>query len=51
MTEPTPTGHPVVDAALARLEELDGAETGVHVAVYEDVHQRLADTLAALDDQ
>ncbi|WP_405019784.1 hypothetical protein OHV05_25910 [Kitasatospora sp. NBC_00070] len=44
-----PTGRPEVDAVLARLGELDGAETGVHVAVYEDVHQRLADTLAALD--
>ncbi|MFF2354689.1 hypothetical protein ACFVVL_33620 [Kitasatospora sp. NPDC058115] len=44
-----PTGHPAVDAALARLEALDGVPTDAHVAVYEDVHQRLADTLAALD--
>ena len=51
MSEPelTPTGHPGVDAALGRLAALDGVETGAHVAVYEDVHQRLADTLAALD--
>ncbi len=45
----TPTGHPAVDAALGRLAALDGVETGAHVAVYEDVHQRLVDTLAALD--
>ncbi|MER7706517.1 hypothetical protein ABTX81_26920 [Kitasatospora sp. NPDC097605] len=44
-----PTGHPAVDAGLARLEALDGVPTDAHVAVYEDVHQRLADTLAALD--
>jgi hypothetical protein len=48
--EPTETGHPQVDDALARLATLDGVETEAHVAVYEDVHQRLADTLAALDD-
>ncbi|MFF1908498.1 hypothetical protein [Kitasatospora sp. NPDC058218] len=47
--EPTRTGHPAVDAALARLEALDGVPTEAHVAVYEDVHQRLTDTLAALD--
>lgn len=46
-----PTGHPVVDAGLARLEALDGAPAEAHVAVYEDVHQRLADTLAALDQE
>ncbi|MGW2253729.1 hypothetical protein ACWCXH_26585 [Kitasatospora sp. NPDC001660] len=47
--EPTPTGHPAVDAGLARLEALDGVPAEAHVAVYEDVHQRLADALAALD--
>jgi len=46
-----PTGHPVVDDALARLEELAGVETGAQVAVYEDVHRRLAQTLAALDTE
>ncbi|MFD8705737.1 hypothetical protein ACFV1W_24540 [Kitasatospora sp. NPDC059648] len=44
-----PTGHPGVDAGLARLEALDGVPAEAHVAVYEDVHQRLADLLAALD--
>ncbi|GAA1404212.1 hypothetical protein GCM10009639_49940 [Kitasatospora putterlickiae] len=47
--ELSPTGHPAVDAGLARLEALDGVPTDAHVTVYEDVHQRLADTLAALD--
>ncbi|MFD0276867.1 hypothetical protein ACFVHB_23580 [Kitasatospora sp. NPDC127111] len=47
--ELAPTGHPAVDAGLARLEALDGVPTEAHVAVYEDVHQRLTDTLAALD--
>ncbi|MGW4896395.1 hypothetical protein ACWEQL_29700 [Kitasatospora sp. NPDC004240] len=47
--ELTPTGHPAVDAGLARLEALDGVPTEAHPGVYEDVHQRLADTLAALD--
>ncbi|WP_395293835.1 hypothetical protein ACF9IK_09715 [Kitasatospora hibisci] len=47
--ELTPTGHPAVDAGLARLAALDGVPTGAHVAVYEDVHQRLTETLAALD--
>ncbi|MET8545325.1 hypothetical protein ABZW03_32505 [Kitasatospora sp. NPDC004799] len=47
--ELTPTGHPGVDAGLARLEALDGVPAEAHVAVYEDVHQRLVDALAALD--
>ncbi|GHF87157.1 hypothetical protein GCM10018790_75800 [Kitasatospora xanthocidica] len=46
-----PTGHPVVDAGLARLEALDGVPAEAHVAVYEDVHQRFADALAALDQE
>ncbi|ARF78127.1 hypothetical protein ACIG0C_36275 [Kitasatospora aureofaciens] len=46
-----PTGHPGVDAGLARLDALDGVPAEAHVAVYEDVHQRLADTLAALDQE
>ncbi|GAA3021945.1 hypothetical protein GCM10020229_36600 [Kitasatospora albolonga] len=46
-----PTGLPEVDAELARLAESAGAETGERVAVYEDVQQRLADVLAALDRQ
>ncbi|MFD9130576.1 hypothetical protein [Kitasatospora sp. NPDC059571] len=40
-----------MDDALAALAALDGVDTGAHAAVYEDVHQRLVDTLAALDDE
>ncbi|MFE4977448.1 hypothetical protein ACFRAR_35725 [Kitasatospora sp. NPDC056651] len=49
--DPDPTGHPGVDAGLARLAALDGVPAEAHVAVYEDVHQRLVDTLAALDQE
>lgn len=45
------TGHPGVDAVLARLEALEGTPTDVHVALYEDVHQRLRETLTALDNR
>ncbi|GJF27775.1 hypothetical protein KNE206_04750 [Kitasatospora sp. NE20-6] len=50
MPETAPTGHPGVDDALGRLEALDGVGTEAHPAVYEDVHRRLSDVLAALDD-
>ncbi|WP_377268704.1 hypothetical protein [Peterkaempfera sp. SMS 1(5)a] len=45
------TGHPGVDDVLARLEALEGTPTEAHVALYEDVHQRLRDTLTALDNR
>jgi hypothetical protein len=38
-----------VDAATARLEELADLPTADHVAVYDDVHQRLQDALADAD--
>jgi hypothetical protein len=41
-----PAADPQVQAALARLTELDALPTQEHVAVYADVHQRLADALA-----
>jgi hypothetical protein len=44
------TGHDAVDAALARLTELDGVPTEAHAGVYESVHQALRDTLSALDN-
>ncbi len=47
--EPTATGHPAVEAALARLAVLDGAPVTGHAAVYEDVHGSLTEVLAALD--
>ncbi|MGI5169234.1 hypothetical protein ACQEU3_33300 [Spirillospora sp. CA-253888] len=45
-----PTGDARVDAALARLAELAGAPVAAHVEVFEDVHQRLQELLAAADD-
>lgn len=43
------TGHPGVDAALARLEELGEVPTDEHGALYEGVHEQLRQVLAALD--
>lgn len=43
------TGHADVDAALARLLELEALPTAEHVAVFEDVHGRLQEALAELD--
>lgn len=44
-----PTGVPEVDARLDRLADADHLETSGHLAVYEDVHGGLRDTLTALD--
>lgn len=43
------TGDARVDAATARLDELPDLPTADHVAVYDDVHQRLQDALADAD--
>lgn len=43
------TGDPRVDAALARLAELDELPTVAHVEVYDAVHRGLQDALADLD--
>ncbi|WP_187438207.1 hypothetical protein [Actinomadura decatromicini] len=48
---PEPTGEPRVDAALARLGELGGRPVSAHVEVFEDVHQRLQEILAAAGDE
>ncbi|MEU6868668.1 hypothetical protein ABZ924_36475 [Streptomyces sp. NPDC046876] len=45
----TPTGHAGVDAHLERLADADHLTADGHVAVYEDVHRGLRDTLTALD--
>ncbi|MFI0738319.1 hypothetical protein ACH4PU_09520 [Streptomyces sp. NPDC021100] len=47
----TPTGHPGVDARLARLADADHLAADGHLAVYEDVHQGLRSALAALDER
>ena len=41
---------PAVDEVLAGLERLDGMPCGERVAVFEDVHERLQDILATVDD-
>ncbi|MGP4114564.1 hypothetical protein ACTWP5_27110 [Streptomyces sp. 4N509B] len=46
-----PTGHPGVDAQLDRLADVDHLDVAEHLAVYEDVHRALRDTLTALDQQ
>jgi hypothetical protein len=43
------TGEPRVDAALARLDELEGLPVTEHRAVFEDVHRRLREVLGELD--
>jgi hypothetical protein len=49
--EPEPTGHPGVDAALDRLRELADRPTGAHPELYDDVHRRLQDALAEIEQQ
>jgi hypothetical protein len=46
---PPDTGDERVDAAVARLRETADSPPEDHVAIYEDVHRRLQDTLADLD--
>jgi len=43
------TGEPRVDAALARLDELEWLPVTEHRAAFEDVHRRLRDVLGELD--
>jgi hypothetical protein len=49
--DPEPTGHPGVDAALDRLRELADRPTGAHPELYDDVHRRIQDALAEIDQQ
>jgi len=57
VTEPTSpdppprTGVPAADGAADRLAELEEAPLDEHVAIYEDVHRRLQEGLADLDEQ
>ena len=46
-----PTGDPRVDEVLARLGELNTAPVAEHVAVFEEIHQRLQELLASADQQ
>ena len=45
------TGVPAADAAAGRLDDLDDAALDEHVEIYEDVHRRLQEGLADLDEQ
>jgi hypothetical protein len=47
-TEPQ-TGDPRVDEAVARLDDLPVLPVAEHPAVFEYVHERLAETLGDLD--
>lgn len=44
--EPSPTGHPEVDAVLRALDDLSGSPVEEHVAVFEAAHERLRDVLS-----
>jgi hypothetical protein len=48
---PPATGDDRVDAALAELSRVDDAPVSEHVAVFDDVHRRLAAALNALDGE
>ena len=50
LAEPEPTGVPSADAARERLSGVDSAPLEEHVEVYEDVHRRLQEGLADLDE-
>lgn len=43
------TGDPRVDEALSRLDDLTGLPVAEHPAVFEQVHQRLAEALGDLE--
>jgi hypothetical protein len=44
------TGESAVDDALARLSQTTEAPTADHVEIYDDVHRRLTDALADVDE-
>jgi hypothetical protein len=44
------TGVASVDAALARLRDLETAPVEAHVEIFDDVQRQLHDALAELDD-
>jgi hypothetical protein len=44
------TGESAVDDALARLSQIGESPTVDHVEIYDDVHRRLTDALADVDE-
>jgi hypothetical protein len=49
--EPELTGVAAADAALARLRDVSSAPLDEHVEIFDDVHRRLHEGLAELDDE
>lgn len=45
------TGDERVDAAMARLGELDGAPTAGHPEIFQDVHRCLQEALTGIDGE
>jgi hypothetical protein len=50
-TEGETTGDERVDAAMARLGELEAVPTAAHPEIFQDVHRRLQDALARIDGE
>ncbi len=48
---PTPAPDPRIDDALSRLDEVDALPLDEQVAVFADIHRRLAAVLADPDSQ
>lgn len=49
MQRPDPTGDARVDAAISRLDDLEGASVAEQAEIVDDVQRRLASALADLD--
>jgi hypothetical protein len=45
------TGHPGVDAAVARLGEVASLSPGEQVAAYEEAHRTLQETLGTIEER
>jgi hypothetical protein len=50
-TEGQNTGDERVDVALAGLGRLDAAPLAAHPEIFQDVHRRLQDALAGIDEE
>jgi hypothetical protein len=50
-TEGETTGDERVDAAMARLGELEATPLAEHPAIFQDVHRRLQDALTGIDGE
>ncbi|GLY92069.1 hypothetical protein Airi02_099970 [Actinoallomurus iriomotensis] len=50
-TEGETTGDERVDAAMARLGELEATPPAEHPAIFQDVHRRLQDALTGIDGE